>query len=274
MKEIEIKQLSFDPFDIRTHDFRVRVPESEEIFTDDDAREYIEGCDYPESVDDLLLAWEIKSHVPNLEKMHIVDAMCGPGRLGRELLNLGAKKVTFHDGHPLMIDHAQKEAFLTTQSRQRIDAVLSPVESISLPDDAVDLVVCHNSIHQLSNVGKLRETMKEFLRIVKPGGHIIIADYQRADSPEFLDLLEARLHKTKETIVPLLVPSFFAAFSKEEFVNICKSMPSVERWTVDDAQAPILTTRMKQRVNADPVAGHSMDFSPISLRVIIQKKNI
>lgn len=270
------KQPDSAPFDLRRFDFTMRTPEKSEMFTPEDAMVYIDGCDYPESVDDLLLALEVQRlfDPEGIRKMRIFDAMCGPGRLGRELLNLGAQHVMFHDGDETMITHARNKAFEVMQSGQSIGFIRSEVANIPLPDNKFDLIVSHNATHQLSTIGRLHTVMREFLRITTPGGHIVIADYQRATSPDFLKALEERLQCTRPEIVPLLIPSFMAAFSKAEFSNVLRSIPDIRNWSVTDAQPPILTKELQEVVEADPVKGHIMDYSPISLRVTVQKEQI
>jgi len=264
-----------DPFGLRNFDFRHRIPEKTEMFDPGEAQTYIDGCDYPQSADDLLLAWEIKQRFSQigLGNMKILDAMCGPGRLGRELLGLGAKQVVFHDGDETMLNHAKGKAFTIIQPDQEMGTILSPVDQIICPDDQFDLVVCHNSTHQLSDTEKLKRAMAEFVRITKPGGFILIADYQRNTDPDFIEALNERLKETKPEIVPLLLPTFTAAFSKAEFENVCREILGVESFLVEDAGFPNdLTPAMWEKVEADPVKGHILDFSPISLRVIAQKE--
>lgn len=269
-------QPDFDPFGLRGFDFNVRVPEKLEMFTEEEARTYIDGCDYPESADDLLLALEMQRLFGSerIRGISIVDAMCGPGRLGRELLSLGARRVIFHDGSDTMTAHARNQALVVLQPGQSMNITTSLVDNILLPDNMFDLVVCHNSTHQLSSIDKLRIALEEFLRITSPGGHIVIADYQRATTPEFLMALEERLQWTKPEIVPFLIPTFTAAFSKNEFTTVLQLIPGIQKWSVTDAQSPVLTSKMQKRVDADPVKGHLMDFSSISLRVIVQKEKI
>ncbi len=273
-KENLEKQNGSDPFGLRGFDFNGRVPEKSEMFDVEEAKTYIEGCDYPESVDDLLLALEMQRLFGpvGIRTMRTLDAMCGPGRLGRELLNLGAQHVIFHDGDETMITHARTQAFNVMESGQSIGFVTSDVDNIPLQDNLFDLVICHNATHQLSNLDRLGTVMKEFLRITAPLGHIVIADYQRATTSEFFKALEERLQWTKPEIVPLLIPSFTAAFSKEEFSNTLRSISGIKRWSVTDAQPPVLNRKWRERVDADFVKGHLMDFSPISQRVIVQKE--
>lgn len=271
-----IKQSDSDPFGLRSFNFSVRIPEKSEMFDEEEAKTYIDGCDYPETADDLLLALEMQRLFgpERICSMRILDAMCGPGRLGRELLNLDAQHVVFQDGDETMITHAKNQAFKVMQSGQSIGFVISNVDNILLPDNMFDLVVCHNATHQLSSIGRLCIALEEFLRITAPGGHIVIADFQRATTPKFFKALEERLQWTKPEIVPLLIPSFTAAFSKEEFASVLQLIPGIQKWSVTDAQPPVLNQVMQERVEQDFVKGHLMDFSPISLRAIVQKGGI
>lgn len=269
----EIWQPDNDPFGIGGIDFSVRIPERSELFDEEEARIYIEGCDYPESVDDFLLALEVRNMFgpEPIRNMRVLDAMCGPGRLGREFLAMGANSVTFHDGHATMIEHARTEAENARGSEQTAGFVVSDVESVPLPDNSFDLVVCHNATHQLSDVWKLGRTMSEFLRLTAPGGHVIVADYQRPTTPELVTAANDRLLFTAEGIVPLLIHSFRAAFSKEEFAAILGLIPEIAAASVSNAQSPVLSEEMSQIVEADPIKGHLMDFSPISQRLTIRK---
>ena len=286
MERVELKQLKhgeraavidgLDPFGLRGFDFTKRVPEKSEIFDADEARAYIEGCDYPESADDLLLALEVQRMFgqDSLGRMRILDAMCGPGRLGREFLGLGSQSVVFHDGDEIMTSHANEQASKVITDGQSIGIITSPVEYIPVFDNSFDLVICHNATHQMADIDRLGMVMREFVRITAPGGHVVIADYQRATSPNFFRALEERLHFTKPEIVPLLIPSFTAAFSKGEFASVVGSIPGIRKLLITDAEPPTLTQKMWERVDVDFVKGHIMDYNPISQRIIVQKDNI
>ncbi|EKD68155.1 MAG: hypothetical protein ACD_48C00054G0001 [uncultured bacterium] len=263
-----------DPFGLRNLDWETRVPEKSEMFTDEEARLYIRACDYPKSADDLLLALEINERFsePNIENMNILVAMDGGGRLGRELLQFGAGHVTFHDGHTVMLDHAQNMASKLFPEN-RFSTILSPVDKIAAPDNTFDLVVVHNSTHQLSSEDRLQQALQEFVRVTKPGGWIVIADYQRGTSASFLTALEERLKWTKREIVQLLIDSMRGAFSLEQFRKALESLTNVQEFLVFDASLPTLTPDMLELVQQDPVR-HELDFSPLSLRAIARKGGI
>lgn len=233
---------------------------------------YITGCDYLETADYLSAAWRVNEIAGSLNEKRILDAMCGPGGLGRELLLLGAKHVVFHDGDPIMVNHAVKKAFEVRGPEQQVQSLFLPVDQIRSAS-SFDLVVCQNSLHQLASTERLKKVMERFVYVTEPGGFVIIFDYQRGASPEFLAALEERLKFTKQEIVPLLVPTFQAAFSREEFEGVLRLMSGI-RWSVNDAKLLVLTPEMRARVDQDPVKGHVLDRSPISLEVFIQKETI
>lgn len=270
-RSLAIKErVDADPFGLRRVDFSVRVPEASEMFGNREAKTYINGCDYPTSVDDLLLVWELQRTIPDIRSGKVLDVMCGPGRLGRELLGIGLQDVTFHDGHPTMLRHAVQKAVRSLHPEQRINAIRSEVTTIPVDKNTFDLVVCHNSTHQLANPERLREAMGELVRIVKPGGHVVIADYQRDTSPRFLTKLEERLAFTRKKIRPLLVPTFKAAFTKQEWHTALLGIPNIS-WEITDAPKPKLEPWQEQRASLDHVKGHRMDYSEISLRIVIKK---
>lgn len=274
IEKVETTQLSPDPHGLNRFDFSVRVPEKSEIFNEAEAQKYILGCDIPETADDLLLALEMQRMFEPLaiRSMGILDAMCGPGRLGREFLDLGAQHVVFHDGDKTMITHAMAEASKIRQSGQIIESVKSDVCNIKLDDNRFDLVICHNATHQLSDQDRLEEAMREFVRITVPGGHVVVADFQRPATLELKKAASARLNVTNPEVVDLLIPTYAASFSKEEFEGVFRVIPGIRKWSVVDAEPPMLTWEMWQRVNLDPFRGHLMDYSPASLRAIIQKE--
>lgn len=266
-----------DPFGIKQIDFRIRLPELSEIFTEEEANLYIKGCDYKESVDDFLAAKKMlevaQINNDQLMEMHILDVMCGPGALGRNFLKFGAKYVTFHDGHDVMLKHALFEAQKEKIADQEINSVLSDATQMDINDNTFELVVCHNSPHQLGNE-RLVPFLSELARVTKSGGQITIIDYQRSTDLRFIESLEWRLKNTKPEIVPLLLPTFSAAFSKDEFaqaIDIVSQSCGLSEWSIQDSSLPRLSPEDLQIVAKDPVLGHAIDFSPISQIIKIIK---
>lgn len=94
-----------------------------------------------------------------------LDAACGTGRFSEYLAGAG-HRVTGVDISPDMLSRA----------RQRVpQATFVEGDLLGLPvgDDEVDIVVCALA---LTHVPKLGPVLGEFARVLRPGGHLVIAD--------------------------------------------------------------------------------------------------
>lgn len=94
-----------------------------------------------------------------------LDAACGTGRHSRHLAALG-HSVTGIDLSPDMLGRA----------RENVPSgrfVLGDVTAVPLPDATVDTVVCGLA---LAHVDDLRSTLSELVRVLKPGGHLVLSD--------------------------------------------------------------------------------------------------
>ena len=94
-----------------------------------------------------------------------LDAACGTGRYAEYLAGRGHRVVGV-DSSPEMLERA----------RARVPSgefLLGDLHHLALPDDSVDLVVCSLA---LSHVPALAPVMAEFVRVLRPGGHVAISD--------------------------------------------------------------------------------------------------
>ncbi|MHA6625827.1 class I SAM-dependent methyltransferase [Pseudonocardia sichuanensis] len=94
-----------------------------------------------------------------------LDAACGTGRWSAALAARGHRVIGV-DSSPEMLARARAEV---PGSEFR----LGELTGLPLDDDAVDLVVCALA---LSHVPDLRPVLAEFARVLRPGGHLVIAD--------------------------------------------------------------------------------------------------
>ncbi|HEY0641176.1 MAG TPA: class I SAM-dependent methyltransferase [Pseudonocardiaceae bacterium] len=94
-----------------------------------------------------------------------LDAACGTGRYAAHLTARGHQVVGV-DSSPEMLGRARTRV-------PRAAFLPGDVHRLPLPDDAADLAVCGLA---LTHVPDLRPVLAEFARVLRPGGHLVIAD--------------------------------------------------------------------------------------------------
>jgi ubiquinone/menaquinone biosynthesis C-methylase UbiE len=106
----------------------------------------------------------------------IVELGTGPGFLAIELHKLWPKATIIGvDPSPEMLRIARKQA--AEAGMPAFEPRLGSAEDTSLPADSVDVVVSQCSFHEWVDQKK---GLEEVLRILKPSGSLILADYNRA----------------------------------------------------------------------------------------------
>jgi SAM-dependent methyltransferase len=94
-----------------------------------------------------------------------LDAACGTGRYA-ELLAGRGHRVLGVDGSPDMLARARTRV-------PRGEFLLGDLHRLPVADAGVDLVVCGLA---LTHVPALEPVLAEFARVLRPGGHLVIAD--------------------------------------------------------------------------------------------------
>ena len=94
-----------------------------------------------------------------------LDAGCGTGRHASHLAGRGHRVIGV-DGSPEMLAHARAKV-PTAEFRH------GDLHDLPVPDDHVDLVVCALA---LTHVPSLAPVLAEFVRVLRPGGHLVISD--------------------------------------------------------------------------------------------------
>lgn len=95
----------------------------------------------------------------------VLDAACGTGRHTAYLASLGHKVIGI-DSSPAML----------AQARSKVPAgefYEADLHSLPLPDDHVEVVVCALALTHLPG---LSPVLAEFVRVLRPGGHLVISD--------------------------------------------------------------------------------------------------
>jgi SAM-dependent methyltransferase len=94
-----------------------------------------------------------------------LDAACGTGRHAEYLASLGHAVIGV-DSSPEMLEHAR--AKVPGGKFHEAD-----LHELPLEDDSVDLIVCAIA---LTHVPELTPVLEEFVRVLRPGGHLVISD--------------------------------------------------------------------------------------------------
>ena len=94
-----------------------------------------------------------------------LDAACGTGRHTAYLASLGHKVIGV-DTSPEMLARARDKV-------SEGEFYEADLHDVPLPDDSVDLVVCAIA---LSHVADLGQALAEFVRVLRPNGHLVISD--------------------------------------------------------------------------------------------------
>jgi len=109
----------------------------------------------------------------------IVDIGAGTGLFARRFAQMApAATVYAVDTEPEMIAWIEEHRDAATGERLR--TVLADETSIPLPDASADLVVMINLHHELAEPSG---SYAEALRLLRPGGSLLVADWSRNDAP-------------------------------------------------------------------------------------------
>ncbi|OGD24354.1 hypothetical protein A2Z10_01785 [Candidatus Azambacteria bacterium RBG_16_47_10] len=117
------------------------------------------------------------------EEKNVLQLSCAFGNISEKL----AEKCVEHDAQfvvadiiPNELSHTQKK--LTDRGLMKNTSfMLCDATSLPYPDESFDRVVSFFLFHELP-LEKKREALKESMRVVKPGGKIIGAEFHRPDS--------------------------------------------------------------------------------------------
>jgi ubiquinone/menaquinone biosynthesis C-methylase UbiE len=120
-----------------------------------------------------------------------LDLGCGAGQSTRSFLNLRKANRGFAvDPDPAMLDTAHADL---AKDFPNVRTLLGQAEAIPLPDAAVDLVLVGSAIHWFD----LTRARPEIERVLRPGGHLYVFEYQFpkcVDSAELAEVVRRRFN--------------------------------------------------------------------------------
>lgn len=128
---------------------------------------------------------EVHISSPTLKRLHaflprietVCDVASGAGHSGLSFAE-SATRIVAVDPAPKMLEEFRK---LATGRGAAVETVESFAESIPLPSDSFDLVVCRLAAHHFTDVGK---AMREMTRVAKTGGYVAVIDMEGDENPE------------------------------------------------------------------------------------------
>lgn len=131
------------------------------------------AADYDSQPDNLMLALDEQVFGALLQETslagkQVIDVGCGTGRHWNRLLSGNPASITGYDVSEGMLKKLQ-EKFPGQHTVKLSDHRLEATASAS-----ADLLISTLTVAHISNI---KETLQEWDRVVKPGGHIIITDY-------------------------------------------------------------------------------------------------
>ena len=143
----------------------------------------------------------------------VLDVGCGTGNL---TLTAKAYAGAFGfvygiDASPEMIDVARNNA-----KRSNLEAVFEVglIETIAQPDATFDVVISRLVMHHLPDDVK-RRGFAEILRVLKPGGHIFLVDFNPPSNPILFHIVSAlighgtMMQSSVQDLLPLLAEAGF-----------------------------------------------------------------
>lgn len=141
------------------------------------------GKTYDTMVNVLMFGQERKLRQATLELVslrpgdHILEVGCGTGSLtlAAKIKAGSQSQVVGIDVAPDMLETARQKA---RKAGLSVDFLPGRIEAIPFPDNQFDLVLSSLMMHHVPGDNAKRKGIAEMLRVLKPGGQLLIVDYE------------------------------------------------------------------------------------------------
>lgn len=120
---------------------------------------------------------DLQRLIPNRRPSYpvVLDVGCGQGKSFRYLYKYFApERIVAIDFEHDCVQRAQAEA---TREGLSVEVRQGDIAALDMPDASVDLVLCHQTFHHLTCQ---EQALREFYRVLKPGGLLLFAESTRA----------------------------------------------------------------------------------------------
>ncbi len=107
----------------------------------------------------------------------VLDIACGTGELARLFARSGASRVVGGDFCPEMLDIARSKP---TSPGRAVEYLHADAMDLQFPDSSFDIV---SIAFGLRNVADPARALTEFRRVLRPGGRLLILDFDRPRNP-------------------------------------------------------------------------------------------
>jgi ubiquinone/menaquinone biosynthesis C-methylase UbiE len=144
------------------------------------------------------------------KNLRILDVGTGTGRLALLLAEEGASEVVGVDISPAMLEMAEYLRLSSASpAANRVSFRLAAAQQMPFRGESFDAIVCRLV---LNHSHKPEQLVQEFVRLLKPGGILILAELLGADDPV--------KRATQNTIEARRNPSHAAALSAEQYRKV------------------------------------------------------
>jgi ubiquinone/menaquinone biosynthesis C-methylase UbiE/broad specificity phosphatase PhoE len=139
--------------------------------------------------------------------LRILDVGTGNGRLALMLADDGAREVVGIDISPAMLEVAEYlRASSTSPNAARVNYRLASAQNLPFRSEGFDAVVCRLVLHHAHRPDDL---LRELVRVLRPGGVLLLADLLAADDPV--------RRATQNTIEARRNPGHAAIYTTEQY---------------------------------------------------------
>ena len=128
----------------------------------------------------------------------VLDVGCSGGYLARKLADVAGP-----DGHVTGVDPSETAiAYARRRASGPMTFAVGVAQDLDLPDSSFDVVTCTLAMHHVP-ARKRAAAFREMFRVTRPGGRLLVADFDTSRRPLPLHPGGGRMRRAAATIGPL-----------------------------------------------------------------------